>query len=481
MKLVCIAPPDDVPRLAALFGEGDNAGDEAFFFAEIEELPPGGPREERERVFLVAHKDVRAATRIVRALRQDARTGLQPLYTMHSFGKPLDLLTDGNAASPAEAADQARPVLARLAELADSVFSEDAGDSLRILALLYSRPDRQLAPHRVWLDEHAYAYSLLEALLGSAHLVAARLTTLSEQGHLQRRGLIDRTSHCPVCSSLQINLVDHCPQCRSTDIEECAQVQCLRCGHTAPESAFVPPGAGGLVCPACNAALAQIKTDYDLAAASFRCRACGLDFEQPEPLAHCLRCGHYSPVKRLLVRRIYSYELTDAGIAALKSGALSDPVESFGEGNLVTPQFFSSMVNWLLDFCGRHATEAFTLIGIRMDCTDQPGADSSPEVMNLMDTFVHRISEHIRNIDMLSRFRRDMVWLLLPRTGKPHFQVVLDRIEKLQQGHASLGEEKMCFRTVLFHAPDDIVPGESGPLLLERLEAAFPADEERSE
>ena len=279
MKLVCIAPPGDVPREAVSLRDGEIDEDcKTLFCAEVEDLLWDDQGDPRERVFLVMHKDVRAATRIVRALRQGARTGLQPLYTAHSFGKPLDLLTDGVAAAPEAAAERARPVLERLGELADSVFRGDAGASLRILALLYSRPDRQLAPHRVWLDEHAYAYSLLEALLGSAHLVAARLTTLSEQGHLQRRGLIDRTSHCPVCSSLQINLVDHCPQCRSTDIEECAQVQCLRCGHTAPESAFVPPGAGGLVCPACNAALAQIKTDYDLADASFRCRACGLDF-----------------------------------------------------------------------------------------------------------------------------------------------------------------------------------------------------------
>ena len=226
IHVVCLVPPDDVQAFAA-----EHGGEAVHCCTDPEEIAPD---RQRESVFLIAHKDEWAVSRLVRFLRQDPGAGLQPLYVMKSFGKPLDLLVDGVVASADEARQAARGILARIAELPDPVFQPETSDYLRILALLYSRPDRQLAPHRVWLDEHAYAYALLEALLGSAHLVAARLATLCEQGHLQRRGLIDRTSHCPVCSSLQLNLVDHCPHCGGTDIEESADVQCLHCGHVTP-------------------------------------------------------------------------------------------------------------------------------------------------------------------------------------------------------------------------------------------------------
>ena len=471
MNIICLGAAE---ALQALAPEGPD--ENVQLCAEVEEL--AFDESQRESVFVVMHRDERVISRIVRILRQDPRTGLQPLYTVEQFGKPLDLLTDGVVSSLEEARLEGERILLRLDELDEAVFRAEASDYLRILALLYSRPDRQLAPHRVWLDEHAYAYTLLEALLGSAHLVAVRLANLCELGHLQRRGLIDRTSHCPVCSSLQLNLVDHCPHCGSTDIEEGSDVQCLHCGYTAQESAFVSPQDEGLVCVKCHKRLRQIKTDYDLVQGIFSCRTCSNAFVQPAPQAHCLRCGKHFSVDRLLIRRIYSYELTASGITVLKKGAALDEVDGSDAGNLVTPHFFTNMVNWLLDFCGRHSNENFTLIGIRLDCRNRNGSELSQAEMELMDTFVYRISEHIRNIDMLARFRHDLLWLLLPRTGKPHYQVVMNRLDALEKTHRGLGDETLTVRTVLFHAPDDIVPGESSPLLLARLEGRFGEDED---
>ena len=460
MKLVCFIPPDDAERFAE-----ETAGKPVQFCTNIDEI---SFEEQRDSVFVLAYPDSRSASRIVHILRQDPRTSLQPLYTTESFGKPLDLLVDGVVTDVAAAATEAEPILRRLAELDDAVFHVDVGDYLRILALLYSRPDRQLVPHRVWLDEHAYAYTLLEAMLGSAHLVAARLATLCEWKYLQRRELIDRTSHCPICSSLQLNLVDHCPQCKGTLIEEVPFIKCLLCGHTAEEPASAD--AEGFMCPQCKAMLQQIKTDYDWVQGNYRCHSCGNTFTQPEPQAHCLRCGNQAPAGRLLVRQIYNYELTATGVDALKSGLAIEPAGILNETNVVTPHFFSNMINWLLDFCGRDSCEIFTLIGIRLYFGGQVDADASRARMELLDTFVYRISEKIRNVDLLSRFRQDLLWLLLPKTGKPNYQVVLDRINALQHEHRGFAGEGLQFHTVLFHAPEEIVPGESGPLLLCRLE-----------
>lgn len=465
MKLVCFVPPEDLP------GFIEEYPDEAVqFCTDIDEI---SFEEQRNSVFVLAHSDSKAVVRLVHILRQDARTSLQPLYTLESFGKPLDLLTDGFVAAVTDAGAEGEPVLRRLADLNDSVFHVDANDYLRILALLYSRPDRQLAPHRVWLDEYAYAYTLLEAMLGSAHLVAARLATLCEWNYLQRRGLVDRTSHCPVCSSLQLNLIDHCPQCKGADIEESFFIQCLACGYTAEEATSQAASDDNLRCNRCHAMFQQIKTDYDWVHGALVCRSCSNSFTQPAAQAHCLRCGNQTPVGRLLVRQIYSYELTTAGIAALKTGVVHDPTGRLNETNLVTPHFFANMVNWLLDFCGRNSCETFTLIGIKLEFVGQVDADSSRAGMELMDTFIYRISERIRNVDMLSRFRQDLLWLLLPKTGNPNHQVVLDRINGVQKVHRGFGDEELAFQTVIFHAPEDIVPGETSPLLLSRLEAHF--------
>ena len=53
---------------------------------------------------------------------------------------------------------------------------------------------------------------------------------------------------------------------------------------------------------------------------------------------------------------------------------------------------------------------------------------------------------------------------------------MLDRIVALRKVHRGFGNEELQFYTVLFHAPDDIVPGETSPLLLNRLEALLRAE-----
>ncbi len=137
---------------------------------------------------------------------------------------------------------------------------------------------------------------------------------------------------------------------------------------------------------------------------------------------------------------------------------------------MVNPHFFINMVNWLLDFCTRNTCETFTAIGIRLHFASQADADVNQARMELLDTFVYRVSERIRKVDLLSRFQQDMVWLLLPKTGKPHFQVVLDRIEALQKAHSGFNGEPLQCATILFHAPEEIIPGETSSLLLNRLE-----------
>ncbi len=424
----------------------------------------------RDTIFVITHTNSEAVSRIVHALRQDPRTGLQPLYTTKTFGKPLDLLVDGSIETEEDIADKSGPILEHLLRLNETVFLEDANDYIRVLALLYSRPNMRLAPHRVWLDEYAYAYSLLEAMLGSAHIVASRLATLCEWQYLHRKNLVDRTTHCPICSSLQINYIDLCPNCKHSDIEEQLFISCNHCHSSEPEEAFLQDDY--LFCNNCKRILRQVKEDYDWVQGNFHCRSCGYTFRRAEIQAHCLCCGTVMPIERLLVRQVYNYELTEEGVAAAIAGKIST---SFQEhelkiGNQVNPVFFINMINWLLDFCGRHNSEAFTLLGIRINsAANFDNTDVRRGVMDLCDSFVFRLREHIRSADLLSRFDQKTIWLLLPKTGEPEFQVVLKRVKNLQIEHEGLASEKLTFSMVAFHAPDDIVADETSAYLLDRL------------
>ncbi len=273
-------------------------------------------------VFVLSLADRDSVFRLLYALRQDPRTGLQPVFTTESFGFPVDQLSDGRIDSPLEAYTRARAIVDRLGQLDDSVFVPGASDQLRILGYLYSRPDLHLAPQRLWSSEGFYSYPVLEAMLGTPQLVAARLLALCERKLLGRSQLNDRVRHCPACDGAHLNFIDLCPNCRHLDIVQQPFLHCFTCGAVAPEERFVDQD--GLRCPNCRARLRHIGTDYDRPLENFACNSCGHIFIEPEVQARCMHCSTLTPPDRLTPRTVCTYELTDLGVQAARSGTMED-------------------------------------------------------------------------------------------------------------------------------------------------------------
>lgn len=430
------------------------------------------PTTTRSTVFVVATGEHHESVRIVRALRRDPRTGLQPILTTSPLGDPDDDLSDGIVASPEEARDRGRALVARLAQLDASLFAPDASDVLRIAGYMLSRAVEALAPRRLWSNQAFYAYPALEAMLGSAQLVASRLASMGERKLIRRATLVDRLRHCPACHGVHLNFIDCCPSCGGINILQKPFLHCFTCGMVAPEERFVEKGA--LQCPKCAARLRHIGADYDRPLENYECQGCGHVFIDPEVQAHCMHCGTPSPPEKLIPGQIFTYELTDLGAQAAKSGTMEDLFALLDTVNSVPPSYFMQLVGWLIDLARRHAEERFTIIGIKLtnllELDVQHGKQTAAE---LVDALAQRLRELVRTTDLTTRTGQQMLWLLLPKTGRPSHEVVLARILALRSMiHRAEGGE-LDFETVVFTAPEDIIPGETGKLLLARLEGGF--------
>ena len=423
-------------------------------------------------VFVVSNEDPASASRLLQALRRDPRTGLQPIFLTGEFGFPLEQISDGRISTPMDAYARAKAIIDRLQQLDAAVFDLGTSDFLRILGYLYSRPELHLTPQRTWASECFYSYPALEAMLGSPQLVATRLLSLYDRKLLQRTTLLDRVRHCPSCGGVHLNFIDVCPSCRNIDILQKAFLHCFTCGSVAPEDRFLDQG--GLRCPNCQAHLRHIGADYDRPLENFECQNCRHVFIEPEVLARCMHCATLSPPDKLTPRPVYSYELTDLGIQAARSGSLEDVFAVLDKVNNVSPTYFLNLVDWLLALARRHGEERFTVIGMRMkNLTDLNARVGRQVVIELMDNLANRLRELVRTTDLATRTGQQVFWLLLPKTGRPQHQIVLNRILDLKNLVHSEGGESIDFETVVFNAPEDMNPGETGKLLLARLEGGF--------
>ncbi len=423
-------------------------------------------------VFVVSHEDPGCAARLVQALRRDPRTGLQPIFLTGEFGFPLDQISDGRISTPVDAYTRARAIIDRLQQLDAAVFELGASDFLRILGFLHSRPELQLTPQRTWSSECFYSYPALEAMLGAPPLVTARLQSLHDRKLLQRTTLLDRIRQCPSCGGVHLNFIDVCPNCRHLDILQKAFLHCFTCGSVAPEDRFLDQGA--LRCPNCQARLRHIGSDYDRPLENFECQNCQHVFVEPEVLARCMHCATLSPPDKLIARPVYGYELTDLGIQAARSGSLEDVFALLDRVNSVSPTYFLNLVDWLLALARRHTEERFTIIGMRMkNLADLNVRFGHQVVIELKDSLASRLRELVRTTDLTTRTGQQVFWLLLPKTGRPQHQIVLDRILDLKNLVHSVEGEGIDFETVVFNAPEDMTSGETGKLLLARLEGSF--------
>ena len=111
-----------------------------------------------------------------------------------------------------------------------------------------------------------------------------------------------------------------CRACGGADLADEAIIHHYRCGCQQGESGFVHGTA--LVCPKCRRDLRHIGVDYGKPGLIVRCRDCGAGSAEPEPRFACLDCTAVTGGQQAASVDWFHYDLTDAGVLALRTGRL---------------------------------------------------------------------------------------------------------------------------------------------------------------
>lgn len=403
---------------------------------------------------------------LIRKLRGTTATCIVPIVLLEDHDPGVALLADGQAPDVPAALKKMEPILSRMAEVPAEVL--ELGQDFRLLAYLYTRPEKVLSTDRQWHHERVHSYPVAESLADPNTDIDRWLSNLEERRYLEHAGLLDRVRLCPNCGGCHHNFVDACPESRSIDIVQKPFLHCFTCGHVAPEENFL--SGDSLVCPNCLSRLRHIGTDYDRPLENYVCRDCGRSFIEPTVIARCLSCGAENAPEALIPRQVYAYRLAERGILAARTGSLEDIYALFDNLNYIRPQFFESLVDWLMAICNRHGEERFSLLGIRLsnilELTDRIGRYRTSE---LVDEFASRLREAIRKTDLTTRTSRSILWILLPKTDHASCRVLVSRLEKIRANTRQPEGLQIDFDMVTFSAPRDMIPGEPARLLLPRL------------
>jgi Thaumarchaeal output domain 1 len=203
------------------------------------------------------------------------------------------------------------PILERLREIPFRAAREDRSEMLT-LRLAYSRAvpiEARFAPDSSTVIQYP--------LLGPAAPKRAELEGLAFLDLLRRRHFM-RVHVCDRCASHRLLAFEACHDCGGSDLADEAIVHHYRCGCQAPESRFVQDAA--LVCPNCHRNLKHFGMDYGKPGSISHCRTCGASSPEPQPRFACMDCTATVDGQQATATDWFHYDLTDAGILALRSG-----------------------------------------------------------------------------------------------------------------------------------------------------------------
>ncbi|PID76426.1 MAG: hypothetical protein CSB24_06680 [Deltaproteobacteria bacterium] len=424
------------------------------------------------RAIIINSREPEECKALLHELRSSRKTSLLPIFIHRKSGAKEDeaIIADGIITSLAEAEKAAADINKRLAEIKNAMFTSDR--ACLLMAWLYSRHGRELKPCKRWNSEQIYSYPAAETIAGETEKNRAWVEKLHEQGLLHQHRLIDRLRHCPHCSSPHLNFIDTCSNCRSINITQQPFLHCFTCGNVSSEDNFI--AAEGLSCPNCHTKMRHIGVDYDRALEHFVCGDCNTSFVEPLVLAQCHRCDALNQPENLDPCNVYSYQLTEQGINAARTGTSGNNYDMPEHLNNVNPAFFTHWLDWLLELNKRYPDDSFSIIGIYLanlpDMVDKLG---SRRVWEIMDEFVTRIRSFIRSIDIISQLHRHDLWLLLPETNASGCNILLNRILELQKLTRQPEGINLEFSAITYTAPEDSMEGENAKLLLARLNGSI--------
>jgi len=192
-------------------------------------------------------------------------------------------------------------------------YRHTVDSDVQILAHMYVS-GRQLRGMRYSLTPEAVCYPGFF----SASTIVPSADRLVLRG-LLKKTFFDRLHECRTCRSRRLTVREECPSCRSADLRETSLIHHFHCAALLPEDEFRQGVA--LICPKCRRQLRNYGKDYDRPGSAYICNTCDNTSSELEVGFICLDCNARMDGEAAERVDLYSYSLTDAGIALLEGRA----------------------------------------------------------------------------------------------------------------------------------------------------------------
>jgi len=132
------------------------------------------------------------------------------------------------------------------------------------------------------------------------------LENLEKKGALISK-FIDRALTCPDCGSPEVHSKYACPKCNSINVEYTELLEHMKCGYIGSKDNFIK--GSSLVCPGCQAELADAAVQYRVIGNCYQCEKCGHRFDTPEVIHFCRQCQRSFTHREAKYIKIYTYKI----------------------------------------------------------------------------------------------------------------------------------------------------------------------------
>lgn len=410
-------------------------------------------------------------------LRRSVQFCYSPIYISRTM-QQLDMLVDGVTSDIEDRLNEADAILEKGSRIKEEWLLDN--HNLRLLTYMYVRGEEYelppiCSPFSPWVYSYPEAALLVDSSLDLSKMLKAedlsgleRLRSfrfdkemvlalkivgfLEDNGYIRRSVLSDRIRKCPKCKTGHLNYLDLCPNCGSIDFQKKTMIHCFVCGHVAPDTDFRRNMS--FVCPKCGSVLRHLGSDYDHPLESHECNDCGSKFIEPDVKAECLFCKTRTVPEDLIVNNIYSFRLTEKGVAAVRTGNMQMELQLFdGQNNLIL-NYFCTMIEWFREYRKRYPEQVFSLLGIRFsNLYEVQYALGDGAYKKMMDEMVARIRSMVRTTDMTTSSAPDTFWMLLPMTPLNKSKIIAERIEALNKMIETKTDHKIRITAKCFEIP----------------------------
>jgi len=202
------------------------------------------------------------------------------------------------------------PINLWIEKLEQTKALKDTNIALRMLRLIASE-EREITPFTTTHTISGYVYPILVPLFSTEDTSVFETLNFLLNQKLLTSNFVSKAHFCGHCDSAFLNFKETCPQCNSEDIRNDEIVHHFKCAYTGELADFRQ--GGRLICPKCEKVLQHIGVDYDKPSIIFNCNHCTHTFQEPNINTTCYSCGRTSEPENLILRTIYSYNITAIG------------------------------------------------------------------------------------------------------------------------------------------------------------------------